>query len=114
MGKPHLAESLVGFRRRDFALDQMRPAMRRRKFIKVVAASAAAWPLAAHSQQSKVARIGVLYIETADAESLKRELQEGRRAVVGGAAVGAAAAGAYGAGCVQVVDAYGQIVTQCQ
>jgi hypothetical protein len=33
-----------------------------------------------------------------------------RRAVVGGAAV----AGAYGAGCVQVADAYGQIVTQCQ
>jgi nitrous oxidase accessory protein NosD len=39
-----------------------------------------------------------------------------RRAVVGGAAVGAAAAGAYyyGAGCVQVVDPYGRIVTQCQ
>ncbi len=37
-----------------------------------------------------------------------------RRAVVGGAAVGAAAAGAYyGSGCVQVVDAYGRIVTQC-
>ena len=37
-----------------------------------------------------------------------------RRAVVGGAAVGAAAAGAYyGAGCVQVVNAYGQIITQC-
>jgi ABC-type uncharacterized transport system substrate-binding protein len=53
--------------------------MRRREFIKVVAASAAAWPLAAHSQQSKVARIGVLYIGTADAESLKRELQEGLR-----------------------------------
>ena len=34
-----------------------------------------------------------------------------RRAVVVG---GAAAAGAYGAGCVQVVDAYGQIATQCQ
>jgi hypothetical protein len=33
-----------------------------------------------------------------------------RRAVVGGAAV----AGAYGAGCVQVADAYGQIVTQCE
>jgi hypothetical protein len=33
-----------------------------------------------------------------------------RRAVVVG---GAAAAGAYGAGCVQVADAYGQIVTQC-
>ena len=37
-----------------------------------------------------------------------------RRAVVGGAAIGAAAAGAYyGAGCVQVVNAYGQIVTRC-
>jgi hypothetical protein len=37
-----------------------------------------------------------------------------RRAVVGGAAVGAAASGAYyGSGCVQVVNAYGQIVTQC-
>lgn len=37
-----------------------------------------------------------------------------RRAVVGGAAVGAAAAGAYyGSGCVQVVNAYGQVVTQC-
>jgi hypothetical protein len=33
-----------------------------------------------------------------------------RRAVVGGAA----AAGAYGAGCVQVTDAYGRLVTQCQ
>jgi hypothetical protein len=38
-----------------------------------------------------------------------------RRAVVGGAAVGAAAAGTYyGAGCVQVTNAYGQIVTQCR
>jgi hypothetical protein len=36
-----------------------------------------------------------------------------RRAVVGGAAVGAAAGAYYGAGCVQVVNAYGQIVTQC-
>jgi len=35
-----------------------------------------------------------------------------RRAVAVGA--GAAAAGAYyGAGCVQVVDAYGQVVTRC-
>ena len=53
--------------------------MRRREFIKIVAASAAAWPLAAHSQQSKVARIGALYIGTADAESFKRELREGLR-----------------------------------
>jgi hypothetical protein len=40
-----------------------------------------------------------------------------RRAVVSGAVVGGAtvAAGAYyGAGCVQVVNAYGQIITQCR
>jgi hypothetical protein len=38
-----------------------------------------------------------------------------RRAVVGGAVVGGAvAAGAYAApSCVQVVDAYGQVVTRC-
>jgi hypothetical protein len=38
-----------------------------------------------------------------------------RRAVVGGAVVGgAAAAGAYyGPRCVQVVDAYGRIITRC-
>ena len=30
--------------------------------------SAAAWPLAARGQQSKVARIGALYIGTADAQ----------------------------------------------
>lgn len=38
-----------------------------------------------------------------------------RRAVYGTAAVGAAAAAGayYGSGCVQVVNAYGQIVTQC-
>ena len=53
--------------------------MRRREFIKIVAASAAVWPLAAHTQQSKVARIGALYIGTADAESFKRELREGLR-----------------------------------
>ena len=53
--------------------------MRRREFIKIVAASAAAWPLGAHAQQSKVARIGALYIGTADAESFKKELREGLR-----------------------------------
>ena len=37
-----------------------------------------------------------------------------RRAVAVGAAAAAAAYGAYAApGCVQVVDAYGRIVTQC-
>ena len=53
--------------------------MRRREFIKIVEASAAVWPRAAHTQQSKVARIGVLYIGTADADSFKRELREGLR-----------------------------------
>ncbi len=36
-----------------------------------------------------------------------------RRAVTYGAAAGAAAAYAPGRGCVQVVDAYGRIVTRC-
>jgi ABC-type uncharacterized transport system substrate-binding protein len=54
--------------------------MRRREFIKIVAVSAAAWPLAARSQPSKMARIGVLYIGTADAESFTSELREGLRA----------------------------------
>ncbi|MPZ39193.1 MAG: hypothetical protein GEU95_14270 [Rhizobiales bacterium] len=37
-----------------------------------------------------------------------------RRAVIGGAAVGyGAAAAAPRAGCVQVVDAYGRIITRC-
>ena len=53
--------------------------MRRREFIKAVAGSAAAWPFMARAQQSKVARIGVLYIGTADAESFKKELGEGLR-----------------------------------
>jgi hypothetical protein len=36
-----------------------------------------------------------------------------RRAVGVGAVAGAAAYGAYGPGCVQVADAYGQVVTRC-
>src|SRR6202011_5334821 len=38
-----------------------------------------AWPLAARAQQSKVARIGVLYIGLADAESFKKEVRDGLR-----------------------------------
>ena len=53
--------------------------MRRRDFIKFVAGSAAVWPLATHAQQSKMARIGALYIGTADAESFKKELREALR-----------------------------------
>lgn len=53
--------------------------MRRREFIRIVVGSAAVWPLAAPAQQSKVARIGALYIGTADAETFKKELREGLR-----------------------------------
>ncbi len=53
--------------------------MRRREFITLVGGAVATWPLAARAQQSKVARIGALYIGTADAESFKKELREGLR-----------------------------------
>jgi hypothetical protein len=51
----------------------------RRKFITLVDGAAATWPRAARAQQSRVARIGALYIGLADAESLKKELQDGLR-----------------------------------
>src|SRR2546430_14411854 len=53
--------------------------MRRREFMALLGGAAAAWPLAARAQQSKVARIGVLYIGLADAESFKKELRDGLR-----------------------------------
>jgi len=53
--------------------------IRRREFITLVGGAAAAWPLASRAQQSKVARIGALYIGLADAESFKKELVEGLR-----------------------------------
>ena len=53
--------------------------MQRREFIKLLGGAAAAWPLTARGQQSKMARIGALYIGLADAESFKKELREGLR-----------------------------------
>jgi putative tryptophan/tyrosine transport system substrate-binding protein len=53
--------------------------VRRREFITLIG-GAAAWPVTARTQPStKVARIGVLYIGLADAESFKKELREGLR-----------------------------------
>jgi putative tryptophan/tyrosine transport system substrate-binding protein len=53
--------------------------MNRRDFITLLGGAAAAGPLAVRAQQSKVARIGALYIGLADAESFKNELREGLR-----------------------------------
>jgi putative tryptophan/tyrosine transport system substrate-binding protein len=50
--------------------------MRRRAFISLLG-GATAWPLAARAQQFKVARIGALFIGLADAQSFKKEFQDG-------------------------------------
>ena len=52
--------------------------MRRRDFItSLIGGALASRPITARARQSKVARIGVLYIGTADAEMFKKELREG-------------------------------------
>lgn len=53
--------------------------MRRRDVIRIVAGSAAMWPLVARGEQARVVRIGALYIGIADADSFKKELREGLR-----------------------------------
>ena len=52
--------------------------MRRREFISLIGGAAVTWPIAAHAQKPK-ARIGALYIGTADEESFKTNLREGLR-----------------------------------
>ena len=51
--------------------------MKRREFITLLGGAAVVWPLEARAQQSKVPRVGALYIGLADAESFKKELREG-------------------------------------
>ena len=53
--------------------------MKRREFITLLGGAAVGWPIAVRAQPSKVARIGVLYIGLADAESFKKELRDGLR-----------------------------------
>jgi ABC-type uncharacterized transport system substrate-binding protein len=53
--------------------------MDRRAFITIVGGSMLATPLHSRGQQSRIARIGALYIGIADADSFKRELREGLR-----------------------------------
>ena len=53
--------------------------MKRRQFMAVLAGAAAAWPITAQAQQSRVRRIGALVIGNADVPSFREELREGLR-----------------------------------
>jgi hypothetical protein len=53
--------------------------MRRRVFLGLLSAAVASWPVALSAQQTKIVRIGALYLGNADAESFKANLREGLR-----------------------------------
>jgi putative tryptophan/tyrosine transport system substrate-binding protein len=53
--------------------------MRRRVFLSLLSAAAASWPLALYGQQTRIVRIGALYLGNADADSFKTNLREGLR-----------------------------------
>jgi putative tryptophan/tyrosine transport system substrate-binding protein len=50
--------------------------VKRRDFLTLVGGAAAAWPLAARAQQTKVYRIGALLVGNADVDSFRTELRE--------------------------------------
>jgi putative tryptophan/tyrosine transport system substrate-binding protein len=54
--------------------------MRRREFVSLAGAAVATlWPLALYGQQTKILRVGALYLGNADAESFKTNLRQGLR-----------------------------------
>src|SRR5213083_2221814 len=53
--------------------------MRRLDVVTLIGSAAVIWPLGTRAQQSKVARIGALYLGIADAETFRTGLQEGLR-----------------------------------
>src|SRR5260370_4839163 len=53
--------------------------MRRRDVVTLIGSAAVIWPLATRAQQSKVPRIGALYLGIADAETFRTGLREGLR-----------------------------------
>jgi putative ABC transport system substrate-binding protein len=61
----------------DVSLPASGVTMRRREFVTLLGGAAIGWPLAADAQQSKVTRVGALYIGTADAKTFEKELREG-------------------------------------
>jgi len=50
--------------------------MRRREIISLLGGAAAAWPLATHAQQTKVHRIGALFVGNADVASFRKQLRK--------------------------------------
>ena len=50
--------------------------IRRREFITLLGVAAAAWPLAAQAQQTKVYRIGALFVGNSDVESFRQQLSD--------------------------------------
>jgi hypothetical protein len=50
--------------------------MRRREFIGLAGAAAAAWPTTVAAQQARVYKVGALLLANADADAFRRELRE--------------------------------------